>query len=217
MIRRSIRGLLWVLGAGLASQFIFLVVVIGFGESPHFVRELPVRARTGWPSATFGKLREPDAYSILYAVDHAALARRWNMQSGVYESIYTSNGVLVDVLGDHVRRHTLGYPLQAFSGLDWHVEHARPQEERAWLVERPDWLGGTGHVFETIPIRPLWGGIAVNTLCFGVPLFAGAHLVRFSRRLVRCRRNVCLDCGYSLVGSERRVCPECGGRTNRNP
>ena len=75
--------------------------------------------------------------------------------------------------------------------------------------------GGDG---QALPLRPLWPGFAINTLCYAL-LSALLWLLivqgsgRF-RRLLRRRRGHCINCGYDLRGASRGggggVCPECG-------
>jgi hypothetical protein len=66
-----------------------------------------------------------------------------------------------------------------------------------------------------LPVRPLWAGFAVNTLCY----VGGAWVIAVGpsaiRRMVRRRRGLCAKCGYDLDGLAAApdgctVCPECG-------
>jgi hypothetical protein len=75
-------------------------------------------------------------------------------------------------------------------------------------------LGGRVNLSTDLPIRPLWPGLAWNTLIFATAwlllglttLFAARRL----RRLHRTRHNRCPACAYSLTGVTTNRCPECG-------
>lgn len=74
------------------------------------------------------------------------------------------------------------------------------------------WGGPTAsnyYVFaKTLPLRPLWGGLAINTALYAV-LFAvpviGWPVLRTRRRI---KRGLCPRCGYDLAGTTG--CSECG-------
>ena len=60
------------------------------------------------------------------------------------------------------------------------------------------------------PFRPIWPGIAINTLIYatlGWLLLGGPFQVR---RLIRHNLGLCTKCGYDLRGYSGGVCPECG-------
>jgi len=74
------------------------------------------------------------------------------------------------------------------------------------------WGGPTApnyYVFaKVLPLRPLWGGFAINTAVyaalFAVPV-CGWPMARARRRM---KRGLCVRCGYDLAGAG--ICSECG-------
>ena len=52
-------------------------------------------------------------------------------------------------------------------------------------------------------------------------LFAAYPTIAFIRgpvwRYWRCRKGLCVKCGYNLTGNVSGVCPECGSRTTKGP
>lgn len=67
-----------------------------------------------------------------------------------------------------------------------------------------------------LPTRPIWLGLAIDTLVFGTAwLVLWATLTiprRFVRDLARLRRGACIACGYDLNYDFPKGCPECGWR-----
>ena len=65
-----------------------------------------------------------------------------------------------------------------------------------------------------LPLRPLWPGLAWNTLIFAAAWFflgwSTLFAARRLRRLHRTHHNRCPACGYSLAGVTTNRCPECG-------
>lgn len=68
--------------------------------------------------------------------------------------------------------------------------------------------------FRALPLRPIWRGLAVNTVFFSA-LWALLLLAPPAvRRRLRRQRGRCPRCGYDLRGQASPGCPECGaGRT----
>jgi hypothetical protein len=71
-----------------------------------------------------------------------------------------------------------------------------------------------------LPMRPIWIGLAVNTVFFAVCwLVIWKTLTvprRFLREVARMRRGACVCCGYDLGYDFIRGCPECGWRRSED-
>lgn len=65
-----------------------------------------------------------------------------------------------------------------------------------------------------LPFMPIWSGLAVNTLLYGVAVLGVMLGVGYLRLVAsgyyRIRRGRCAFCGYDLKGEFGRGCPECG-------
>jgi len=62
-----------------------------------------------------------------------------------------------------------------------------------------------------LPFRPLWKGVLVNSLTYGVCWFFGVGGTRAIRQSLRRRRGACFNCAYELAGLPGHACcPECG-------
>lgn len=68
---------------------------------------------------------------------------------------------------------------------------------------------GVGVWDRPIPLRPLWFGLASNTILYACLTIALVVLVRVWRRRRRRWRNRCIACGYDL-SQNAGPCPECG-------
>ncbi len=62
----------------------------------------------------------------------------------------------------------------------------------------------------TLPLRPIWLGLALNTLFYTCVLGVVAWLIHSLRALRRFRRGVCPRCRYALHGNYSHGCSECG-------
>ena len=62
----------------------------------------------------------------------------------------------------------------------------------------------------SIPFRPIWIGVFLNTVFYAIMAIAAIALVRKSRWLWRIHEDSCPACGYRLVGRMASGCPECG-------
>ena len=74
-------------------------------------------------------------------------------------------------------------------------------------VEWPAWLAwhARGGSFA---VRPIWGGLVTNTVCYAVMAGVIGVLIRRVVRLRRVRRRLCPACAYPTGASS--VCSECG-------
>jgi hypothetical protein len=74
----------------------------------------------------------------------------------------------------------------------------------------------TGVARHVVPTRPIWWGLAANTLLYGLMCYAllaiGGHSVRALWFAVKRPPGSCKECGYSLDGNVSGICPECGSR-----
>ncbi len=61
-----------------------------------------------------------------------------------------------------------------------------------------------------VPLRPRWGGFAVNTVFYGTVFWMAVPGSMALRRRLRRRRGVCPHCGYDVAHVEHDACPECG-------
>ena len=63
----------------------------------------------------------------------------------------------------------------------------------------------------TVPLRPMWRGVAVNSLVYGAAWWVVVVVTGATRRWLRQDSGVCRGCGYDLRGlASGAVCPECG-------
>ncbi|MBX3403197.1 MAG: hypothetical protein KF699_07280 [Phycisphaeraceae bacterium] len=62
-----------------------------------------------------------------------------------------------------------------------------------------------------LPFHPIWSGYILNTLAWGLPLFALTLVPPAIRRTLRRRRGLCPACAYDLRATPAgSPCPECG-------
>lgn len=110
-----------------------------------------------------------------------------------------------DMFGDaqHLSELQYGIPFRSVSctqcwGLPDFLENAR--------VIR----GGGGQAW-LLAYRPLWPGLAANSVVFGAGWWVVISTTGYFRRVARRRRGLCPACGYSLTGLATGTrCPECG-------
>lgn len=121
----------------------------------------------------------------------------------------------------HIYRVRAGWP--------WLAMESRSVVDRQSSVPPINWVraalkngGFSLNLPEAVPkwmprnilVRPLWGGLALNSVLFA----AGTYLVMMvARKLTSAARKrkshrvcACERCGYSLVGLYENRCPECG-------
>ena len=72
-----------------------------------------------------------------------------------------------------------------------------------------EWNSLYGDVFpRTLPLRPIWSGISVNTVLYAAILWVLSGGPFFLRRRLRLRRGLCPSCAYPMGASP--TCTECG-------
>ena len=85
--------------------------------------------------------------------------------------------------------------------------------------DSPPTYGSEGYIYQfgswndfvprALPTRPIWLGFILNTIFYAAILWL--PFVPFKlRRTIRCKRGLCIQCGYDLRGTDHNVCPECG-------
>ena len=67
---------------------------------------------------------------------------------------------------------------------------------------------GAGFWPRALPLRPIWSGLAINTLSYAVLFWLLIAVLSALRRFVRARRGLCPNCAYPI--RESAVCSECG-------
>jgi hypothetical protein len=104
-----------------------------------------------------------------------------------------------------------GFPTYAMTARTEFV--ATPNGEtftRTWAIQLPADLSTQ---FNTLPLRPIWPGFAINTIFYAAVLwvlFAIGGVPVKVRRWRRIKRGVCVRCAYPVGASD--VCSECGTR-----
>jgi hypothetical protein len=115
--------------------------------------------------------------------------------------------------------HEFGWPFRAL-GYMTHT-YVRPR-----VGALHEWAGHAGPVPRSIartrltpyllPARPLWPGLAADTLIWAALIWL-ALLAMTARRRLRRRRGRCVRCGYDLRGAAHDQCPECGAASPAVP
>ncbi len=103
-----------------------------------------------------------------------------------------------------------GWPMTAWKG---EVQtDTRTSIRYRWCISytkrAPDYWGPSA----VLPYRPLWFGLMVNSLVFGVPAYFAflglRQITRWRRKRKYRSRGQCELCGYNITGLS--TCPECG-------
>lgn len=124
------------------------------------------------------------------------------------------------VWGFHVVwQSDVGWPLRSFRGVQRHWGVAmKEQASVAGMIVLPDRVLGipmpglTTAQGRLIPVRPLWDGLAANTLLYALAAGFFGWVATRVRRRARLDRQCCAACGYDLraaLESDTVRCPEC--------
>jgi hypothetical protein len=110
--------------------------------------------------------------------------------------------------------HATGWPFLAF----WYEMNVISQTKSTYAVSISGGLPFQSDIrlpadvtqARAFPIRPIWRGLAANTLLFALPGFAATLIIRLPslRSRARLRRNHCPKCNYDLRATPNS-CPEC--------
>jgi hypothetical protein len=74
-----------------------------------------------------------------------------------------------------------------------------------------------GHDYLALPLRPIWSGLAANTVLYAALWWLLLFIPGIARIRLRARRGACTACGYDLrATSPGSPCPECGS-SQRGP
>lgn len=173
----------------------------------------PVDTASGLASITLSRHVLSDAYqlrlvqpedSFLPLGDPAPLPRWVAVPAGPDPSlVYVDTGAS-------------GWPLRCFASESWQRRTnsgTATSPQYAWREElRHNILLATtprGRVF--LPLRPIWTGLAGDTLILGAGAWLGMVAATGLRSRLRQRRGACVGCGYDLCATPPgRPCSECG-------
>jgi hypothetical protein len=113
-----------------------------------------------------------------------------------------------------------GWPLRCFRRAASDVPFVQQQVLNGWGIAQ-----GVAQVAaydeRTLPLRPIWSGLLVNTLLFAMAWWLLAWVTtplrrwrpgRIYREAMRARRGRCPGCNFDLQFELARGCPECGWR-----
>lgn len=125
-----------------------------------------------------------------------------------------------------------GWPLRCLCWTAYEVESPRTvagewrlaSSEHEVLHRIPDGLTLRGErhnacctlkALSVVPMRPLVGGLILNSLMYAMLVNAACWLCTRLRQGHRAAHARCMTCGYSLWGLQRSLCPECGAPQSR--
>ncbi len=112
----------------------------------------------------------------------------------------------------------LGWPLRAIE-YEARVVQRHAREAKIEYVGEvgfvPTWLVSPAHRLRRLPVRPVWLGLAVDTLFYAVFLWLLLAAPGALRRYLRARRGRCPVCAYPTGASA--VCTECGAPVAARP
>jgi len=159
----------------------------------------PPNAPIEWPKAL------PDKKDDIETTFTTSRYREWAPPEGTRNEV----GDVMELF--LASEHRSGWPNRCFRGSDFaFISGTGILEPKARTgLSFAYWHG----YWNPIPLKPLWPGLLLNTLCFGT---AGAILlplpgaaVRTLRHRIRRRRNLCEHCAYPRPAGAS-TCPECG-------
>ena len=210
------RSLLFALVCGLGLA-VLSVPVSAEANPPPFG---PLSER-GWSPQTIF-LDEPYAMWITSA--RGLGGRAWNTLASRTDSPFMDELVLRGVRRDTARRDPRPARARGLlfedGGLTRYVEHGFPlpaafgrsgmSSQLPPIHPSEGWATWTilGRALNT-PTKPLWWGLAGNTIFYATPILLLLTATRLRQRARRRRKDRCVACNYDLSGT-LGPCPECG-------
>lgn len=186
-----------------------MAVWVGFDFSDGSQRDWPRRPPAHWPDAPVRVMycREP------------GLSGGWYTGYGPEPADARQNETLFRLVEMRV-----GWPLHTFE-YERTLELPDARGTIGWMMDDPKsmWLSGLpipewipkrdeslteAPCIRRIPVRPLWGGLAVAVTCHSIVLYVISCIPWWVVRCIRRARGLCASCGYDSRGV--RGCPECG-------
>ena len=146
---------------------------------------------------------------------YKGLGIRWVV---VYKSVaatMVSGGIeepMIDYAGMEV---DAGWPFVAMHEQSWIDDAASSSHRRIYrtaigLQSEATGLAPVIAPLRPIPLNPALPGFAINTVFYAAILRLLMFGLSTTRRVIRHRRGLCIDCGYDLRSEFSSGCPECG-------
>lgn len=105
-----------------------------------------------------------------------------------------------------------GWPSPSLEGWRWRIDGAPTYSGSIAIATgtSPPSRSDYGIVFgqPLLPLRPRWGGFALNTIIYAVALALPVIGIRSIRRCVLTRSGRCVECAHTT--NDDGACPECG-------
>ena len=185
-VQRSAQGWDW-RDAGISSE---PLVLIDADEDVRLAR----RMTPSWFTV-------PDARDLRWGWDGSGEAMGWPMRAVWYGS---RDGEHISPHHFKDELHTDRWVETAFDRLRW--------LPRVWLIELDLKPASSPRRTDVryFPLRPLWFGIFVNSVLFGVMWWSLVRTPAWLMRSYRAARGLCARCGWNRLDTPEGPCPECG-------
>lgn len=163
----------------------------------------PTGGRRDWPSKFQASINAPGYW-------HAS--RGFGRSGELYAAF---GGSSRSMQNEMVFIQSAGWPMRALEMVRWTdpttnkevSEHSVTLPQTVYL---PDWVAG-----QPVPALPVWPGIVIDILAFGVIGWGLVKGLRWCRGRLRHWRGRCAGCGYPRGTGE--VCVECGRALGNSP
>jgi hypothetical protein len=100
-----------------------------------------------------------------------------------------------------------GVRIATFKEIDNFIDIVHDRMGLNYGIKEPSWFPCRQGA-QYFPIMPIWTGLVLDTLFWGVLSLAPSTIWQATIRKIRRRRGLCTSCGYKIDGLT--ACPECG-------